>query len=187
MRSPWFFAITAIAGIWIAVSGVIWWARSAKTTPESLVTFVATHPVDGRGPAQREKVIQSVATQLNQLEYEKRREVRLSHRLDAFFRSLTPEEQDRFLDLTGPAGFKQMMEAFNKMPAAKRKALVEKSLEQMKDPASPEGKPQTEDPHVRKLIEQGLQSFYSDASSETKLDLAPLIEQIQKNLQQFGS
>ena len=39
---------------------------------------------------------------------------------------------------------------------------------------------------VRKMIDQGFQSFYSDASAETKMDLAPLIEQIQKNLQGLG-
>jgi hypothetical protein len=36
------------------------------------------------------------------------------------------------------------------------------------------------------MIDQGLQSFYSDASAVTKMDLAPLIEQIQKNLQGLG-
>jgi hypothetical protein len=186
MRSLWIKAIAALAVIWLATLGVIKWAQSAKPTPEKLVAFVAAHPVDGRSPGQRDKVIDSVAQQLNALEYEQRRDLRVNKRLEAFFKSLSPAEQDRFLDLTVPAGYKQMMEAFNKMPPVKRKQMVEKALVQIQAQTIDEAKPQMDDPHVRKMIDQGFQSFYSDASAETKMDLAPLIEQIQKNLQGLG-
>ena len=39
----------------------------------------------------------------------------------------------------------------------------------------------------QRVIDQGLKSFYSDASADTKLDLAPLIEQMQRNLQGGGA
>jgi hypothetical protein len=186
MRSLWIKALALLAGIWLVVAGIIHWAHSAKPTPEKLIGYVSAHPVDGRSPAQRGKVIDAVAEQMNQLEYEQRRDIRVNRRLDAFFKSLTPPEQDRFLDLTIPAGYKQMMEAFNKMAPEKRKLMVVKAMEQIKERAIDEAQPNMEDPHVRKMIDQGFQSFYSDASAETKLDLAPLIEQIQKNLQGFG-
>ena len=35
----------------------------------------------------------------------------------------------------------------------------------------------------QRVIDQGLKSFYTDANADTKLDLAPLIEQMQRNLQ----
>src|SRR4051812_18453419 len=183
MRSLWIKAALVVAGIWLAVAGVIWWARSVKATPDTLVQYVAAPPIDGRSPSQREKVIKTVAQQLNELQYEQRREVRVGRKLDAFFRSLTPDEKERFLDLTLPAGFHQMMDAFNKMQPAKRKQMVDKALVQIKQHAIDEAEPDTNDPYVRKMVEQGISSFYSDASAETKMDLAPLIEQIQKNLQ----
>jgi hypothetical protein len=37
--------------------------------------------------------------------------------------------------------------------------------------------------NVQKIVDQGLRSFYSDANADVKLDLAPLIEQMQQNLQ----
>lgn len=172
--------------IWAAVAGIIWWAHSAKATPESMAAYVAAHPVDGRSPAQREKVMETVARQLNQLEYEQRRDLRVNKRLDSFYKSLSAEEQGRFLDLTVPAGMKQMMEAFNKMDPTKRKEMVDKALAQMKAHAVDVAEPNHDDPQVKKIIESGLQSFYSDASVQTKLDLAPLIEQIQKNVQGMG-
>jgi basic membrane lipoprotein Med (substrate-binding protein (PBP1-ABC) superfamily) len=179
-------AIGAVIGIWLVVYGLHRWAEAAKPTPEKLVAFVAAHPVDGRSGAQRDKVIDSVAQQLNQLEYEERRDLRVNKKLEAFFKSLNSAEQDRFLDLTVPAGYKQMMEAFNKMAPQKRKQMVEKAMVQIQAQTIDEAKPQMDDPHVRKMIDQGFQSFYSDASAETKMDLAPLIEQIQKNLQGLG-
>lgn len=186
MRSHWIKAIAALAAVWLIAFAVIKLVERAKPTPEKLIVFVAGHPVDGRSPAQRDKVIDSVAQQLNALEYEQRRDIRVNKKLESFFKSLTPSEQERFLDLTVPAGYKQMMEAFNKMAPLKRKQMVEKAMTQIREQTIDEAKPQMDDPHVRKMIDQGLQSFYSDASAETKMDLAPLIEQIQKNLQGLG-
>ena len=39
---------------------------------------------------------------------------------------------------------------------------------------------------MQKMVEQGLRSYYSDATADVKMDLAPLIEQMQKNLQWNG-
>ena len=36
---------------------------------------------------------------------------------------------------------------------------------------------------VQKMVNQGLNTFYAEASANAKLDLAPLIEQMQRNLQ----
>jgi hypothetical protein len=185
MRSLWIKAFAILAALWLVAAGVIYFARAAKPTPEKLITYVAAHPIDGRSTAQRDKVIDAVAQQLNQLEYDQRRELRVNRRLESFFKSLNPSEQERFLDLTVPAGYRQMMEAFNKMTPVKRKRLVEKALVQIKEQTIEEAVPNMDDPNVRKMVEQGFISFHADASAETKLDLAPLIEQIQKNLQEL--
>jgi len=131
--------------------------------------------------------MEAVAKKLNQLTYEERREVRLSRRLDRFFKGLNPEEQGRFLDLTLPDGFRQMMEALNKMDREKRKVFVEHTLEQLrKDEGQNMPERLENDGNIQKIIDQGLKSFYSDASAETKMDLAPVIEQMQRNLQSFN-
>ena len=103
--------------------------------------------------------------------------------MDAFFRDLTPDEQVRFLDRTLPTGFKQMMEAFNKMTPEKRKRFVEKTIAEMRTESGDGQPPGIDDKNVEKIIDQGLKSFYSEASAEVKLDFAPLIEEMQNNLQ----
>jgi hypothetical protein len=183
MRSHWIKALVLLGAVWLVAGGAIFWARNARPTPESIARYVADHPVEGLSGPARERVIRKVADQLNALEYEQRREVRMSRRIEGFFRALTPDEQSRFLDLTLPAGFRQMMEALNKMDPEKRRKFVERALSDMKSREGEPPPPRSDDPHVQKIIQQGLRSFYSEASADVKLDVAPLIEQMQKNLQ----
>ena len=155
------------------------------------MAYVDAHPVEGKSTTERSKTMESVAKKLNHLTYEERREVRLSRRLDKFFRTLNPDEQGRFLDLTLPEGFRQMMEALNKMEPDKRKAFVERTLEQLRkdEGLSPEEAHERfeKDGNIQRIIDQGLKSFYSDASAETKMDLAPVIEQMQRNLESLST
>lgn len=185
MSSIWSRAILILAAVWLFAGGAIWWARHATPTPESLQRYVETHPLDGQSAQERAKRIEEVADQLNGLDFEARQGMRGGRRLDGFFKSLTAEEQMRFLDLTLPAGFKQMMEGFNKMEPEKRKKFVKQALEDMKkhEGEMPPDMPEKLDANAEKMINQGLKSFYSEASAETKMDLSPLLEQMQKNLQ----
>ncbi len=185
MRSPWIKAALFLAAIWLIAGGAIWLARRAKATPASVERYLATHSVEGRSSSEREKIMNRLADQLNQLTYEQRREMRVGRKLDAVFRALTPEEQARFLDLTLPAGFRQMMEAFNKMEPKKRKDFVYRALREMQGNEGEDPPPRVDDKNVEKIVNQGLKSFYTDSSAEVKMDFAPLIEQMQRNLQGF--
>ncbi len=187
MRPLWIKAAALLAAVWLVAGGVMFWARSAKVTPDSLTRFVETHQPEGRRPAERAKLIDETADQLNRLTYDERREVRVGRKLDGFFRALDADEQNRFLDRTLPTGFKQMMESLNKMERPKRQQFVKRALDDMRRQEGDARPPDpAEEAHVQKMIDQGFKSFYSEASAETKMDVAPLIEQLQKNLQGGG-
>jgi basic membrane lipoprotein Med (substrate-binding protein (PBP1-ABC) superfamily) len=185
MRLPWIKLVGLLLAIWLVVGGVILWARAAKPTPESVTNYITQNPVKDQSAKERAEILEKAAKQLNQLTYEERREVRMSRNLDRWFRDLEPDEQNRFLDLTLPTGFKQMMDALNKMTPEKRKAFVSKALEDMKKHEGdelPEDRKQL-DANGQKIIDQGFRSFYSEANADVKMDVAPLIEQLQRNLQ----
>lgn len=185
MRLPWIKLVGLLLAIWAIAGGAIYFARGAKPTPEKIMRYLETNPLEGAAAAERGEVIEKVGMQLNQLAYEERREVRMSRKLDGFFKTLTPEEQTRFLDLTLPTGFKQMMEALNNMTPEKRKRVIKKAVEDMKKrdgEESPEEQREL-DANAQKMIDQGFRSFYGEASAETKMDAAPFIEQLQKNIQ----
>lgn len=179
MRSSWTKAAAFIALVWLLAGGVIWLNRYLQPTPASIAAYVASHPVGNLSGKGRAKVIDHVASQMNGLDYKQRQDLRMARTLDGFFRSLSSAEQNEFLDLTLPAGFKQMMEALNRMEPEKRKQFVDRALADMK---KREGDEPREDPHAQKIVQQGLRSFYSEANADVKLDVAPLIEQMQKNM-----
>jgi hypothetical protein len=89
MRLPWFKLAAVLIAIWAIAGGVIFWARSAKTTPESVVRYLDTHPI--ASAPDRGKVLEKVAAQINQLNYDQRREVRMSKDLNAA-RRLQPDD-----------------------------------------------------------------------------------------------
>ena len=183
MRSLWLKAVVLLVVIWMVAGGIILWARNMRPTPETLRRYIDSHQLAGQPAHVRASHIDKVADQLNALTYEQRREIRGGRKMDAFFRDLTPDEQVRFLDRTLPTGFKQMMEAFNKMTPEKRKRFVEKTIAEMRTESGDGQPPGIDDKNVEKIIDQGLKSFYSEASAEVKLDFAPLIEEMQNNLQ----
>jgi hypothetical protein len=171
-----------LCAIWAIAAGAIYLARSAKPTAQSIAAYVHANDINSKSGADRKKMIDRVTSMLNQVNLDERQELRRERVTDDFFRSLTPDEQAAFLDATLPTGFKQMMESFNKMDPTKRKEVVDRALLEMKKHQGEQPK-DVDQKNVQKIVDQGLRSFYSDANADVKLDLAPLIEQMQQNLQ----
>ncbi len=184
MRPLWIKAALCLAVLWLAVGAVITWARNVKPSPRSVAQLIDANPLEGRAPEERKKVIDTVAGQIGRLNFDERRETRLEKRPEAFLKNMTPGEQAYFIDQTLPAGFKQMVEALNNMPPDKRVRFVVKAIEDMRKQREEGGEapPKMDDPNVQKIMAAGLKSFYSDASPEVKMQLAPLIEEMQRNL-----
>jgi hypothetical protein len=186
MRILWIRATLLLAAVWLVAGGIMMWARNIKPSSEAVSHYIDTHSVEGRSPTERRAIIDDLSTQINRLDFEERRETRMEQMPDRFFRSLNPEEQSYFLERTLPEGFKEMLIAFNRMTPEKRFKLIQRTLEDLRRDREQMGfqtSPSFNDSNVQKILLQGLQSFYSDASTETKMDFAPIIEELQKNMQ----
>ena len=179
----WLKIALVLCAIWAVAAGGIYLARSKKPTAQSVAAYIQANDINSKTGSGRQKIIDRVEAMLNRINLDERDELRREHVTDRFFRSLTPDEQSAFLDATLPTGFKQMMEAFNKMDPAKRKEFVDRALAEMRKRQGEQPPPDVDEKNVQKIVDQGLHSFYSDANADVKLDLAPLIEQMQKNLQ----
>jgi len=181
--APWLKISLALLGIWAVAGGVIYWARAEKPTPQSIAAYMRSADITSKTGADRDKVIHRVEEMFNGISYEDRQELRSEGLTNHFFGSLTPDEQGQFLDATLPTGFKQMMDSFNKMDHARRKQFVDRALARMRQDEGERPPPNLDDKNVQRIVDQGLRSFYSDANADVKLDLAPLIEQMQRNVQ----
>lgn len=181
MRFSW-RAIILFAAVWIVAGAVIFWMRAARPTPASLASYIEKHPIENLAPAKRAEVIERVASQLNALNFDQRQELRKTKVDRRLFEAMTPEEQKSFLDQTLPEGFRQIMIALNKMDPQKRKKIVQRALDDI-EKDQPEDMGRLSRDEAQKIISQGMESFYNEASAEVKLDFAPVIEQIQRTTQ----
>ncbi len=182
----WLKTTLALAAVWIVAAGAIHWLHASQPTAASITGYLARTDLSAQSARDRARTIRRVEDQLNDVTYDERQRLQRSGVTRKFFRSLTPAEQTAFLDATLPAGFRQMMESFNKMDPAKRKQFVDHAVDEMKKHEG-EGPPPGADAEInQQFVNQGLKSFYSDANADTKLDLAPIIEQMQRNLQGGG-
>ena len=182
MRPTWPKIIVALVVLWSVVGGALWWAKAHRPTPERIVQFVEQNSIADKSPAERGKFIETVAAQVNRLEFEQRQEMNHQKRLESFWKGMSKDEKARYLELVLPTGFKQMMENFNKMDPLKRRRLVEKAVKDMRQ-HSGDGPPTDADPEqIRKIVDEGLKSFYSDATIEAKMDALPFLDELERTV-----
>ncbi len=182
----WIKTALTLAAVWMVAYGVIYGLSASKPTAESVSAYLAHTDLARLQGRDRTRTITQLENQLNDVSFDDRHKLQRSGDLHRFFLSLSAAEQEAFLDATLPADFRQIMDAFNKMDPEKRRQFVAHAVDDMQKHAQDgqAGPPPDVDPKVRdRFIDQGLRSFYKDASPDTKLDLAPLIEQMQRNLQ----
>ncbi len=184
-------ALLALALLWGAVAAVMWVAGSKEVTPERLAAYMATNPLaDLEAPDAREKLIRNVAAKVNALDYERRWEARQSgdQTMQPFFRSMQPGEFALFVELTAGPHFTKVMQAFNEMDAEERQRIAQETVRQLKE-GERMGPRQTERLEAEgveifeKVASEGLRAYYQEASAETKIDLAPVLEQMQEVMQ----
>lgn len=183
--------------LWALVIGGVKIATSMKPTAEKVSSFIEKRPLaDIEGEAERKEYLGRVAEMMNQMEAS---EVNLLAEREAndprrrLFQEMTPSEQRFFLEKRIGRAFQQMMQSFNEMERSERQRIVERSLKQMREnpesrgPARGPGGLEEEDPELAaKMAEAGLEAYYTDASVETKIDLAPLMEEMQRTMGQMG-
>lgn len=179
--------IAALALLWAVAYGAVRWAGEVRPTPEKVMAFVDANPLEGvEDPEERKRIIGTLATMLNELEpagirvLEENRERDPRHE---FFEELSTDEQFYFLEKRVGRAFQQMMQSFNEMDRDERKKIVERSLKRMAEQNGGPGRLEEADPGVaERITEAGLKAYYEDASAETKIDLAPLLEEMQRSM-----
>lgn len=189
-------ALIAVAAVWGLVFGTLQLAGFYKVTPEKVEQYAREHPLDdSMSDEARLKIVEGLANRVNQLDDEQRKRSRENRKedgeMEAFFKGFRKDEWARFVELTAGPHFDAAMRNFNKMEPAERKEMVAEILKNMKegDRLSPRESEELEAGGVElfeKIADEGVRSYYSEASAATKIDLAPVLEQMQKTMQERG-
>ncbi len=189
------WAVASIAGIWLAAGAGHWYFESRKMTADKVHAYVESVDFSKLTGAARAQALKELEDKLNALSYDERQRFRAGHLMNDWFAQMTDEEKAQFIEATLPTGFKQMIKAFEQLPEDKRHRLIDDSLKNLRAAGNraPGGNGATQSgtnapPPISPELEAkirtiGLNSFYSQSSAQTKAELAPLLEELQHQME----
>lgn len=181
MRPAWTKIIVGLAALWLVVGGVLWWLNQRKPTPEKIVAYIEAHPLEGKSEAERRAIIERVAEQVNRLDPEERRQTRPTRNMEKFWEALSAAEKGHYFSLVVPKGIQAAIERFNSLPQEQRQKEIGRAVRRLRENADEEV-PEDFDPEVaKKFVDEGLKTFYRDATIEAKMDALPLLEELEQS------
>ncbi|MGO8930044.1 MAG: hypothetical protein ACLQU3_24515 [Limisphaerales bacterium] len=190
---PVVISALAVCGIWLVALAGYRIARNAKMTAEKVKTYAESVDISKLSGAARAKAIRELEDMLNALSLEERRKARLDREAWSWFDRMTEEEKSAFIEATMPTGFKQMLTSFEQLPEEKRRKAIDdalRNLRQARDQVagSPgdgsqggSNSPPVLSPELQAQVRTiGLKTLYSQSSAQTKAELAPVLEELQR-------
>ncbi len=187
-------AVAVLIAVWVVVFAVRSMAASKKITAERLdreiseLGFEDWSESSGSGvdAKERQKEIHRISNMVNRLDFKEREKNRESRSTEDFFRKLDASEKNLFIDLTIVDTMNRFMEALDQMPPKQRKKFVEQGLREIQEGRTEEEMARAQeldDQLLTKISEEGMRAFFNEASADTKLDLAPLMEAMNEVMQ----
>lgn len=193
---PVIISLAALVAVWLLAWGGYTIAQHSRMTADKIRAYVTSVDLSKLSGAARAQAIRDLADKINRLSPEDRRNARLDGIWSKWFAEMTEEEKGTFLEMTMPSGFKQMLAGFEQQPEDKRHRAITNAIERLKDAremsqtdyekkTKPRGtnQPVISEDLQKRIAVIGLKSVYSDSSAQTKAELAPLLEEIQKNME----
>ena len=190
---PVFYCALAVCGIWLVAMAGYRIARNAKMTAEKVKAYAESVDISKLSGEARAKAIRDLADKLNALSMDERRKARLERITWTWFDRMTEDEKAGFIEATMPTGFKQMLTSFEQLPEEKRRRSIDDALRRLREARdqlaagqgvrNPSGSnsPPVLSPELQTKIRTiGLKTFYSQSSAQTKAELAPVLEELQR-------
>lgn len=182
-----------IGAIWLVALGAYQIAKHAKMTAEKVKAYAESVDISKLSGEARAKAIRELEDMLNRLSLEERRKARLERTAWDWFDRMTEEEKGEFIEATLPTGFKQMLTSFEQLPEEKRRKTIDDALRRLREardqaaggPAGGRGGGTNSPPVLSEELQAkvrtiGLKTFYSQSSAQTKAELAPVLEELQR-------
>ena len=190
------FSAIAIIGIWLVAWGGFTLSENSKMTAEKFRAYAHSVDLSRLSARERAGAINKLAAKLNALSVDERQQARMEGVWDRWFEQMTEGEKSTFLEATAPSGLLQMLAAFEKLTEDKRRRAFGDALKRLKDlredqrdtgqspPVTTPIRPPTFTPDMEKRVREiGLKTFYSESSAQTKTELAPILEELQRMME----
>lgn len=178
-----------LLGVWLAVWGVRALAGTRRATAERLDQAIQQAAIadwseyetapDAAEARRRAEHLRKIGALLNRLDFHERQRMREIRVGEDFFDRLSGQEKRLFVDITVTESMNRMMEAIDAMPATERKRFVEQGLDEVASGRTEQEMARAQelgDDLLVRVTEEGMRAYYEKASTDTKIDLAPLME-----------
>jgi hypothetical protein len=190
---PVFLSALALLAIWLVALAGYSFAKNRKVTAERVQSYAASVDLSKLSGDARAQALKKLEDMINALSMDERKKARGERLANRWFGSMTEDEKAEFLEATMPTGFKQMLTAFEQLPEDKRKQTIDDALRRLRDPrnqpgfgprsgdqSGTNGPPPLSDELQAKIRTIGLKTFYSQSSAQTKAEMAPVLEELQR-------
>jgi hypothetical protein len=192
---PLLTGLLALALLWALALGGYWYAQNSRMTAEKVRQYLATVDLRSLTGEARARAIRELVRRLNALSWEERQKARLGPEWARWLEAMSEQEQADFIEATLPAGFKQVLNAFEELPEAQRRRTIDDALKRLREAQQelargelppewgPEGPPMLSEEVRQRAIKTGLKTFYAESSGRMKAELAPLLEEMQRMME----
>jgi hypothetical protein len=187
---PLLFAAAALVAVWVVALVIFHCSGKTRVTVDKLRQYVDSTDLDQLSAAKRDRAVTDFAGMVNSLSTEERVNWRREDGWKKWFAGMNEAERVKFVEMTLPTGFKQMMDAYSQLPAEQRKKFIDDAVNRLRQAGvnqsvgdyGKSGPPPLSPELERKVREIGLKELFTDSSPETKAELAPLLEQMESQI-----
>jgi hypothetical protein len=195
-RSVILKAALVLMMVWAVVWSIRAWAGSRKITAERVQSRIEAAnfadwsdknvPDESPEGKRRLKTISEIADMVKRLDFQEREKNRRNRGGEEFFRKLNTSEKKLFIDLTVMESMNRFMESLEAMPPEQRRKFVEQGLKEVEAGRTAEEMAKADQlgaDLLEKISQEGMRAYFEKSSTQTKLDLAPLMEAINETMQ----
>lgn len=187
----------------LASAALLAWAgmgltQRPPTTAAEVGNYANSINISRLSATQRNEAIRKLEEKVNGLSLEERRKWWAEGQWHNWFDQMTEGEKGDYIDATLPTGFKQVLNAFENLPDERRHNAIDQAMRQLKathklvtdhEPGHPESMYGTNPPPVlspdleNRARMTGFKTFYTESTAQIKVELAPLIVELQHQLE----
>lgn len=173
-------------------------AQNRSATAAEVRQYANSVDLAGLSGVARAEALRRLERMVNQMSADERRKGRLDGTWRKWFDEMTEVEKGRFMEATMPSGFRQWLGSFDTLPADRRRQFIDELTARLKETHTlmtdrepggassmygTNGPPALSAELERRARTIGLKTFYTESSAETKAELAPVLEELQRQMQ----